>query len=99
MAIFTTYIENHLTGYNVYRMLWDITSVALSDCYTYYISQDNFDLYIKDCTVVDRLIEQRPPETEDEKFVFRVYEKFRDGEIDSWGHKGVTSVTYRDLTL
>ena len=99
LEIFTTYIENHLTGYNIYRMLWDITSVTLSDCYTYYISQDNFDLYIKDCTVVDRLIEQRPPETEDEKIVFRIYEKFRDGEIDSWGHKGVTSVTYRDLTL
>lgn len=96
---FTSYVVNHLTAENIYRVLWDVTTTSISDHYMYSINEENFKVFVNDTELVDQLVAKRPPQTKDEEFVFRIYETFRNGEPDDWGHKGVTSPTHKDLQL
>ena len=39
-----------------------------------------FTVLRKHCCLVDKFLEKRPPETDDEKFVFRVYQAYQRNE-------------------
>lgn len=98
-AKFNKYIGNHISGENIYRVLWDITTVSMSDQYTYSINDDNFGVFINSIELVDQLIQSRIPKNKDEEFVHQIYEKFRNGTPNIWGEKGVTIPTYKELQL
>ena len=49
--------------------------------------------------VVERLSEERLPETDDEKFVFRVYQVFKHGGKDEFGEASVLTTEAVELSL
>ena len=44
-------------------------------------------------------MEERPPETDDEKFVFRVYQVFKHGGKDEFGEASVLTAEAVELSL
>lgn len=46
--------------------------------------------------MADQLIEERPPRTDDEKFVFSVYQAYKRGEKDRYGYASA-SVSKREI--
>lgn len=49
--------------------------------------------------VVERLSEERPPKTDDEKFVFQVYQVYQRNEKDELGEASVTKPEAVELSL
>ena len=74
---------------NVFRFLYDIISKPVgSDGYSYILKKEEFDL-LTTVEKIDKLINRRINNTEDEKFVLAVYEKFKEGNTDSFGRGGL----------
>lgn len=99
VSTFTSYVAKNLSIETIYRAIWDVVTTSISDHYTYSIPEDNFIIFISNPKLVDQLIAQRPPKSKDEEFVLQVYEAFRNGEPDEWGHKGITTHTAKNLSL
>lgn len=38
---------------------------------------------------VENMIKKNPPKTEDEMIVQKIYDAYKFGEPDEWGHKGI----------
>ena len=96
---FTDYIKSILSAENVYRVLWDVKTCAIGDNYQYSISDENLTVYLCDIQAVKKLVEENPPRSKDEEFVYQMYNVYCNGEPDVWGHKGVVSQTAVNLNL
>ena len=96
---FRSYIKGILSAENIYRVLWDVKTCAIGDNYMYSISDQNLTIYLGDIEVVKKLVEENPPQSKDEKFVYQMYDVYCNGEPDEWGHKGVVSATAVFLDL
>ena len=96
---FTDYIKSILSAENVYRVLWDVKTCAIGDNYQYSISDENLTVYLGDIQAVKKLVEENPPRSKDEEFVYQMYNAYCNGEPDVWGHKGVVSQTAVNLNL
>lgn len=96
---FTAYIMGILAATNVYKLLWDISSEAISDNYTYSITEENMVLFCDNKELLDNLIQNTPPCTEDEEFVNKIYDSYRNGLADVWGHRGVVTSHTKSLSL
>ena len=84
-----SYVSNILNENNVFRFLYDIISKPVgSDGYSYILKKEEFDL-LTTVEKIDKLINRRINNTEDEKFVLAVYEKFKEGNTDSFGRGGL----------
>lgn len=83
------YVSNILTENNIFRFLYDIISKPVgSDGYSYLLKKEEFDSFTT-VEKIDELINRRTNNTEDEKFVLDVYEKFKEGKTDSFGRSGL----------
>lgn len=58
-----------------------------------------FTVLRKRCCLADKLLEKRPPETDDERFVFRVYQVFKHGGKDEFGEASVLTAEAVELSL
>lgn len=96
---FTAYIMGILAATNVYKLLWDISSEAISDNYTYSITEENMVLFCDNKELLDDLLQNTPPCTEDEEFVNKIYDSYINGIADIWGHKGVVTAHPKNLSL
>ncbi len=96
---FRSYIKGVLSAKNIYRVLWDVKTCAIGDNYKYSISDENLTIYLGNIEVVKKLVEENPPQSKDEKFVYQMYDVYCNGEPDEWGHKGVVSATAVFLDL
>ncbi len=88
---FTNYIKSILSAENVYRVLWDVKTCTIGDNYQYSISDENLTIYLGGIEAVEKLIEENPPKSKDEEFVYQMYVVYCNGEPDVWGHKGIIS--------
>ena len=99
-TVFDDYISDILAAKYVYRILRDTIGYSFgSDGYKYHISEENFRPLFANPELVDRLLEERPPETDDEKFVFRVYQVFKHGGKDEFGEASVLTAEAVELSL
>lgn len=83
------YIASVITPKNIYRILWDIISCSISQYYMYSINSENFSAFFIDDKLVEKMINDNLPKNENERTVKRIYEAYKYGEPDEWGHKGV----------
>lgn len=93
------YIEEFISGENVYRILGDMIRQHLGNQYGYSIPDDTFSRFIKSPETIDRLLEKSLPKTESELFVKRIYEAHKNGTPDDFGDKVVGSDTPINLNL
>lgn len=99
-TVFDDYISDILTAKCVYRILRDTIGYSFgSDGYKYHISEENFRPLFANPELVDKLLEKRPPETDDERFVFRVYQVFKHGGKDEFGEASVLTAEAVELSL
>ena len=100
-AIFTTYISEIISSKNIYRILWDTTSLSSGSdgLNRYYVNEEKFHIFFDNQSVADQLIEERPPRTDDEKFVFSVYQAYKRGEKDQYGYASVSKREIVELSL
>lgn len=98
--VFDGYISDILIEKYIYRILRDTIGYSFgSGGYRYHISEENFRLLFADTEFVDKLLEERPPETDDERFVFRVYQVFKHGGKDEFGEASVMAAEAVELSL
>ena len=83
-----------LTPKNIYRFLWDMTSKSLSGVYGYRLDEDNFKMFC-DTEEIEECIWQHVPETSDEKFVWEIYDTFK----NETGEDGRTVYRQREVKL
>lgn len=99
-TVFDDYISDILTAKYIYRILRDTIGCAFgSGGYRYHISEENFRPLFANPELVDKLLEERPPETDDERFVFRVYQAFKHGGKDKFGEASVMAAEAVELSL
>ena len=63
------------------------------------IREENFRPLFANPELADKLLEKRPPETDDERFVFRVYQVFKHGGKDEFGEASVLTAEVVELSL
>ena len=83
-----------LTPKIIYRFLWDMTSKSLSGVYGYRLNEDNFKMFC-DLEEIEECIRQHVPETSDEKFVWEIYDTFK----NETGEDGRTVYRQREVKL
>lgn len=100
-TVLTTYISEIMSSRNIYRILWDATSVAYGSEGTcrYHIEDEEFTHLIEDSDKVDTIIKEKPPLTEAERFVYSIYKAYKSGVVDGWGSAGITRDAPIDLIL
>ena len=96
---FRSYIKGILSAENVYRVLWDVKTCSIGDNYQYSISDENLTIYLGDINAVKKLVEENPPKSKDEEFVYQMYAAYCNEEPDVWGRKGVVTATAVVLNL
>lgn len=99
-TVFDGYISDILAAKYVYRILRDTIDCSFgSGGYRYHISEENFRPLFANTELADKLLEERPPETDDERFVFRVYQVFKHGGKDEFGEASVMMTEAVELSL
>ena len=71
------YIVHIINEKNVFRIMGDMISQSIGKGYGYKISDENFGIFFKDGSLLDLLLQKVVPKTPSEKFVLKVYERFR----------------------
>ena len=93
------YINNILNSENIIKFIYDIVSVSVgSKGYTYSINREKLDL-LATVETIDELISKRDYNTDDEKFILNIYERFKLDIRDDWGEPGVVCSEDVNLTL
>ncbi len=87
------YVAQIINEKNIFRVMGDMISQSIGNKYGYRISDENFGIFFKDESRLDLLLQKVIPKTQSEEFVFKVYEKFKSGETNSWGEKEIVSET------
>lgn len=98
-ASFKAYIKSVISADNIYRVIWDTATCAISDNYRYSIDKESFGLFFECREMVDKLLAERSPQNASEEYVQKLYDRFRYGEADEWGYKGLVSSTSVSLDL
>ena len=100
-TVFDGYISDILAAKYVYRILWNAinSSFGADGKYRYHISTKSFWILFAAPGAVERLSEERPPKTDDEKFVFQVYQAFKHGGKDEFGEASVMMTEAVELSL
>lgn len=83
------YITQIINGENIFRVIGDMITQSVGNAYGYKISEKNFEIFFKDASLLDLLLQKVIPKTESEEFVLKVYDKFKSGETNSWGDKEI----------
>lgn len=99
LSLLTNYIRETICAKNMYRLLWDAKKLSVSSFFTYSIDEKLLKILIGDTALIDNLILEYPPATDDEQFVWNVYNAFRCGELDDKEQNGVRSETVVLLQL
>lgn len=86
-----TYIAKIINNENIFRVMGDMISQSIGNAYGYRISEENFEIFFKDTSLLDLLLQKVAPKTQSEKFVLKVYDKFKSDETDSRSNKEITS--------
>ena len=60
---------------------------------------ENLSIFLGDIEIVKSLIENNPPKSKDEEFIYQMYDIYCNGQPDEWGHKGVVTETAVNLNL
>lgn len=97
--VFTSFIRSILSSENIYRVLWDIKTCAIGNNYLYSLNEENLSIFLGDIEIVKSLIENNPPKSKDEEFIYQMYDIYCNGQPDEWGHKGVVTETAVNLNL
>lgn len=93
------YIDNILNSENIIKFIYDIVSVSVGiKGYTYRINRENLDL-LTTVETIDKLISKRNYNTDDEKFILKIYECFKSDTRDDWGDVGVICSNEVNLIL
>lgn len=96
---FTRYIMGNMSPATIYRILWDISTVAIGRNYSYSITAENMKVFCDNEALLAELIQSTPPRTTDEEFVNSIYMSYVNGVTDVWGHAGVVTSKPKKLTL
>ena len=95
------YISSILQPKYIYRFLKNTISISSgNDGYSYYFSDENFECFLnKDSIVkvIDSNIQNNPPQNDTELLLVKVYEAYKNGEKDVWGHNSYRSDTFIKL--
>lgn len=73
--IIRDYISSIISLENIYRIIGDTISYAVSSDYSYFIARDRCKLFFSDINdkVISELLKEHPATTESEKFVLKIY--------------------------
>ena len=89
------YISTVLRPKHIYTFLKNaICTSSGSNGYEYYFSDDRFECFLDKNVIVetiDSFINQQPPRDDIELFLSEVYEIYKNGQEDIWGHKSYKS--------
>lgn len=85
------YIAQIISEENIFRVMGDMISQSVAKMYGYKITDENFEIFFEDTSLLDLLLRRVIPKTQSEEFVLEVYEKFKSDEVNSWGDKEVVS--------
>lgn len=96
---FRKYISEILVPNHIYRILWDAVDVAISSTVSYSLSEENLSRYFSDISNVTDMVKQRAPRSEDERFVYAIYQAYLSGNKDALGRTGIESSHQRSLNL
>jgi hypothetical protein len=92
------YINEILNEKIIFRLIYDIISCSFGSKYNYYIKRENLEYFTtEEC--IDKVLEKASPITDDEKFIFSVYEKYKNGIKDEWGKGGITTDYEKKIIL
>ena len=88
--ILSAYIKDIFSSQNVYRYIGDIISTSMgSNGYGYSIESENLKALYFDEQMVDFALENHQPQTDSEKFVLSIYQKYKHGEKNIYGERGM----------
>lgn len=88
--ILSAYIKDIFSSQNVYRYIGDINSTSMgSNGYGYSIESENLKALYFDEQMVDFALENHQPQTDSEKFVLSIYQKYKHGEKNIYGERGM----------
>lgn len=95
------YIQAIISKDNIYRLLWDLTTTSIGSIYRYYISRDSFQTCFNNNSVLEDILKDVSPKTEDESFVLSVYNEFRYGDENDIDvdERGIYSTEEKRLIL
>lgn len=84
------YISKIMKPSYIYKILRDIIGMSTgSGGYGYYISESSLKSFFSDENVIFEYLHQCPPSNETEEFICNIFERYKSGEIDDWGHKAI----------
>lgn len=97
--IFKPYILSIVSELNIYRILWDITECGIGSGYSYSISNEKFHIFFDNVIIVENYLNNAPPKTEYEKFIYKIYKSFKNDVRDLFGRKDIITTDYINPTL
>lgn len=82
----------------IFKILWDIIGYSVGTTSMYYIKDEDINIFLGDTNIVDEILSERKPRTEDEEFVLKIYEAYKNGNTAGDVRKGLVS-DERELNL
>ena len=99
-VILSKYINDIFSPKFVYRYIGDIILHSVgTNGYGYQIDSESFSALYFDESTIDSALKNHPPKTDSEKFILEVYQKYKSGEKNIYGEKGMNSPTEIKLEL
>jgi energy-coupling factor transporter ATP-binding protein EcfA2 len=86
VAVFQDYIKKRINKKNIFRILYDTVGHSFGTEHVYYLHSGNLKLFF-DQEELNDLMKDIVAETEDEKFLIKLYEKYLQYPNDEIGHK------------
>lgn len=97
---FKNYIINIIENDNskIFKVLWDIIEYSVETTGMYFIKDKDINIFLGDKSIVDKILSEIKPRTEDEEFVLKIYEAYKNGNTAGDDIKGLVS-DERELNL
>ncbi len=93
------YISTIMKPEYIYRILIDIIGTShSSQGYGYYINEKSLNCFFINEDIVSEYISKYTPTNDIERFVYKVFEKYKFGEADCFGEKVLYTDNYIDLS-
>lgn len=83
------YISNIVSEENIIRIINDLITTSVGTKYGYSINERNVEIFFEDASVIDKFITNIYPQTDTEKFILAVYEKYKSGEKNDFGESAI----------
>lgn len=98
LQVVKKYVNNHLNEKNIYRILYDVVGHSIGSEHCYYIQ--NSSMKYLDEKKIEIFMKTITPNTDDEKFLVSLYEKYLESPNDEYGRKtNISFETEKILTL